>query len=72
MGRKILYICDGCGKEHEDPPISLWMNRADANLKIKINGESPIVAIREDGLLNFCNTQCLQAYFSRLIEEKEA
>ena len=68
--KKVTFVCDGCGAEHEDPPISLWMNRADAVLKIKVNGALAITAIKEDGLLNFCNTGCLQAYFSKLVEEE--
>ena len=69
--RKVTFICDACGAEHDDPPLSLWMNRADSVLKLKVNGAPAITAIREDGLLNFCSSECLQAYFSKLVEERK-
>jgi len=28
--KKVTFVCDACGAEHDDPPLSLWMNRADA------------------------------------------
>jgi hypothetical protein len=69
--KKVTFVCDACGAEHDDPPLSLWMNRADAVLKLKVNGAPAITAIKEDGLLNFCNPECLQAYFSKLVENKK-
>lgn len=71
MSRKISYVCDGCGTEFEDPPISMYLNRCDAVLQIKVHGEAPVIVVPEDGLLNFCNTRCLQMYFSRRVIAKE-
>ena len=67
--KRVSYICDGCGAEHDDPPLSLWMNRADAVLRFKANDGPAKTAIREDGLLNFCDTECLRAYFAKLVDE---
>ena len=62
--RKVTFICDACGAEHDDPPLSLWVNWADAVLKLMVIGDPAISAIKVIGLLNFCSSECLQAYFS--------
>ena len=69
--KKVTYICDNCGAEHDDSPLSLWMNWADAALKFKVNGAPAITALKENGSLNFCDSICLHAYFCNLIMEIE-
>ncbi|MDD3934479.1 MAG: hypothetical protein PHP55_11515 [Methanoculleus sp.] len=71
MVRKVTFLCDRCGTEHDIPPLSLWLSRADATLKVKSHDNYPTVAIPEDGLLNFCSGECLQEYFLNLVLPKE-
>ncbi len=69
--RKVRYVCDWCGTEHEVPLISLWLNRADATLKLQVLEYYPRTVIGEDGLLNFCNPDCLKEYFADIIQKEE-
>jgi len=71
--RKVIYICDNCGKEYENEEleniITIRTSRADSHIDVFTDDIHVNIMCGEDPL-HFCSPTCIAGFIETVIDNK--